>query len=274
MKVKSLSHVQLPATPWTAASQAPPSLGFSRKEYWSGLPLPSPYIGYVHTNMFTCVCTRVVYGCLGCAIYSLENVIHIIVCMNAQPCEVALCVTYRNRRHSKGTISGHHSPFRWKYCTRALDFLSPSHSAGKKGKKSGNSSLCNTHLPKLLYACFGLMDFTFITCHCLNPAQLVWQCKERYHFGKHTPALKQPWTRPFQRSWQEHFLAVQGSHGPSRDRTRYHPELTSHLLNAVFIKTQDFRPGWHLGQRSWACLYLPPCSSCGLHCLISNIAST
>ena len=40
--VKSLSHVQLFATPWTAASQAPPSMGFSRKEYWSGLPFPSP----------------------------------------------------------------------------------------------------------------------------------------------------------------------------------------------------------------------------------------
>ena len=41
-KVKSLSRVQLFATPWTAAHQAPPSMGFSRQEYWSGLPLPSP----------------------------------------------------------------------------------------------------------------------------------------------------------------------------------------------------------------------------------------
>ena len=42
MKVKSLSHVRLLATPWTAAYQAPPSVGFSRQEYWSGVPLPSP----------------------------------------------------------------------------------------------------------------------------------------------------------------------------------------------------------------------------------------
>ena len=42
VKVKSLSHVQLLATPWTAAYQAPPSMGFSRQKYWSGLPLPSP----------------------------------------------------------------------------------------------------------------------------------------------------------------------------------------------------------------------------------------
>ena len=43
MKVKSLCPVQLLATPWTAAYQAPPSLGFSRQEYWSGVPLPSPF---------------------------------------------------------------------------------------------------------------------------------------------------------------------------------------------------------------------------------------
>ena len=42
VKVKSLSRVQLFATPWTVAYQAPPSMGFSRQEYWSGLPFPSP----------------------------------------------------------------------------------------------------------------------------------------------------------------------------------------------------------------------------------------
>ena len=42
VKVKSLSRVWLFAIPWTAAYQAPPSMGFSRQEYWSGLPLPSP----------------------------------------------------------------------------------------------------------------------------------------------------------------------------------------------------------------------------------------
>ena len=41
MKVKSLSRVRLLATPWTAAYQAPPSMGFSRQEYWSGVPSPS-----------------------------------------------------------------------------------------------------------------------------------------------------------------------------------------------------------------------------------------
>ena len=48
VKVKSLSGVRLFASPWTAAYQAPPAMGFSRQEYWSGLPLPSPcmYITY------------------------------------------------------------------------------------------------------------------------------------------------------------------------------------------------------------------------------------
>ena len=42
MKVKSLSHVQLFVTPWTAAYQAPPPMEFSRQEYWSWLTFPSP----------------------------------------------------------------------------------------------------------------------------------------------------------------------------------------------------------------------------------------
>ena len=42
VKGKSLSGIRLLATPWTAACQAPPSMGFSRQEYWSGVLLPSP----------------------------------------------------------------------------------------------------------------------------------------------------------------------------------------------------------------------------------------
>ena len=47
VKVKLLSHVWLLVIPWTAAYQAPLSMGFARQEYWSGLPLPSPYMLYV-----------------------------------------------------------------------------------------------------------------------------------------------------------------------------------------------------------------------------------
>ena len=42
VKVKLLSRIRLFATPWTVAYQAPPSMGFSRQEYWSGVPFPSP----------------------------------------------------------------------------------------------------------------------------------------------------------------------------------------------------------------------------------------
>ena len=54
VKAKSLSRAQLLATPWTAAYQAPPSMGFSRHEYWSGLPLPSPKasLGLTKWNSF------------------------------------------------------------------------------------------------------------------------------------------------------------------------------------------------------------------------------
>ena len=50
VKVKLLSCVRLLATPWTVAYQAPPSMGFSRQEYWSGVPLPSPEKAYLETN--------------------------------------------------------------------------------------------------------------------------------------------------------------------------------------------------------------------------------
>ena len=52
VKVKPLSCVRLLATPWTAAYQAPPSMGFSRQEYWSGVPLPSPiyYIYHIYVE--------------------------------------------------------------------------------------------------------------------------------------------------------------------------------------------------------------------------------
>ena len=59
VKGKSLSRVQLFATPWTAAYQAPPSMGFSRQEYWSGLPLSSlihKIMSSANRNSFTFLC--------------------------------------------------------------------------------------------------------------------------------------------------------------------------------------------------------------------------
>ena len=57
VKVKSLSRVWLLATPWTAAYQAPLSMGFSRQEYWSGVPLPSPVQGRQTCKWITIQCT-------------------------------------------------------------------------------------------------------------------------------------------------------------------------------------------------------------------------
>ena len=67
VKVKSLSRVWLFKTPWTAAYQAPPPMGFSRQEYWSGVPLPSlQYCFRTFNNnlssLFCCHCFRTVYG--------------------------------------------------------------------------------------------------------------------------------------------------------------------------------------------------------------------
>ena len=53
VKVKSLSRVRLFATPWTADYQAPASMGFSRQEYWNGMPLPSPLLhSNLHSKLF------------------------------------------------------------------------------------------------------------------------------------------------------------------------------------------------------------------------------
>ena len=66
MKVKSLSRVWLFATPWTAAYQAPLSMGFSRQEYWSGVPLPYRDLAaeqqqihthtHTHTHIYSVIC--------------------------------------------------------------------------------------------------------------------------------------------------------------------------------------------------------------------------
>ena len=56
VKVKSLSRVWLLVTPWTTAHQAPPSMGFFRQEYWSGVPLPS--LVYMYRYIIICKTTR------------------------------------------------------------------------------------------------------------------------------------------------------------------------------------------------------------------------
>ena len=77
VKLKSLSGVQLLATPWTAAHQAPPSTGFSRQECWSGVPLPSLYNNYrwniIFKNYESLCCTLVNYIILYINYNSIEK---------------------------------------------------------------------------------------------------------------------------------------------------------------------------------------------------------
>ena len=89
--MKSLSHARLSATPWTAAYQVPPSMGFSRQEYWSGVPLPSPtdtiqyFINFYHMifNIFhykkcfsECLC-EAICQCLRLPLSAKDSEIHI-----------------------------------------------------------------------------------------------------------------------------------------------------------------------------------------------------
>ena len=72
VKVKLLSRVWLFANPWTAAYQAPPSMEFSRQEYWSGLPLPSPPLSNYSMSFMSSGLTSQLQGSL----VTLKNLIH------------------------------------------------------------------------------------------------------------------------------------------------------------------------------------------------------
>ena len=83
VKVKLLSRVQLLVTPWTVAHQAPPSMGFSRQEYWSGVPLPSPhdalhlnntvlYVNYISVKLVEEMNERM---CWGFVRYSMKGLL-------------------------------------------------------------------------------------------------------------------------------------------------------------------------------------------------------
>ena len=75
VKVKSLSPVRLLVTPWTAAHQAPPCMGFSRQKYWSGVPLPSPVYSIVMQYFYRLY-----------SIYHYHKITDISLCHTIYPC--------------------------------------------------------------------------------------------------------------------------------------------------------------------------------------------
>jgi len=84
VKVKSLSRVWLLVTPWTAAYQAPPSLGFSRQKYWSGVPLLSPqehHQSYKYPDSW--VSSLLVSQCLShCYLAEVSSFLPVTVCLS------------------------------------------------------------------------------------------------------------------------------------------------------------------------------------------------
>ena len=99
VKVKSLSRVRLVATPWTAAYQAPPSLGFSRQDYWSGVPVPSP-----SPSKHVFCCTLLTLG--GACVWSIERGTHV----QTKSCVLIYGSEVTSYSLWQKTLSGDYSP--------------------------------------------------------------------------------------------------------------------------------------------------------------------
>ena len=126
VKVKSLSHAWLLATPWTGAYQAPPSMGLSRQEYWSGVPLPSPVQLLSHVQIFVSLLTATCQASLPFTmplsllkLMSIESVMpsnQLILC-----CPLLLLSVFPNIRaffnelalHIRWQLQLQHQPFQW-----------------------------------------------------------------------------------------------------------------------------------------------------------------
>ena len=90
-EVKSLSCVRLLATPWTSALQALPSMGFSRQEYWSGVPLPSPS-AVLSLTILIYLCLAVLgLHCCAWAFSSCGKQGLLVLVVEASPCGVSSC---------------------------------------------------------------------------------------------------------------------------------------------------------------------------------------
>ena len=130
VKVKSLSPVWLLATPWPAAHQAPLSMGFSRQEYWSGVPLPSPIIFWHYTN------------------YILDLVLNFMdFSSKSTPCSFfSFCITERRPQYNTQKTMG---PTIWlPDCQiQLLGYLTPTYDClwnNARGKNTRSLHLCSS----------------------------------------------------------------------------------------------------------------------------------
>ena len=91
--MKSLSRVRLLATPWTAAYQAPPSMGFSKQEYWSGVPLPSPIL--VNTYWYFIIVLLYIYLISNMTIYYfIYSIVNPYSSLCPILCFIGFCFSY------------------------------------------------------------------------------------------------------------------------------------------------------------------------------------
>ena len=97
VKVKSLSHVWLLVTPWTAAYQAPLPMGFSRQEYWSGLPFPSPCS---ILPVFKATCP--IYECYLLNVLSCFYCVRLFVTLWTVACQVPLSIGFSRQEYWSG----------------------------------------------------------------------------------------------------------------------------------------------------------------------------
>ena len=107
VKVKSLSHVRLLATPWTTAHQAPPPMGFSRQEYWSGVPLPlSDYTRKQNVNEATFLYFYSKFSILTCMKQaSLDTPLWVTKHPIGNPVVQYLFPPFISRHHTTGILS-------------------------------------------------------------------------------------------------------------------------------------------------------------------------
>ena len=131
VKVKSFSHVWLLVTPWTAAHQAPPSMGFSKQECWSGVPLPFS-CSYYHTIFqFNSVNIYLMYSPCKTLYYVL-----LLLLLLSRFSRVRLCATPETAAHQAPPSLGFSRQDHWS----GLPFPSPMHESARKDltfKKNG-----------------------------------------------------------------------------------------------------------------------------------------